>query len=168
MGSFLERCSPTLDLQATHTRWQPQSSHYSPAAELNTTTCSTQAESLWITVITWMPQIHLPTLTSPHGEVRRTWGSLGCSAQTRSSTRELAARVPKAAGAAQELPLLHVETPSCPREGRREAEEVRNAGGLGRMEQLSLWKPLDIQHFICFQPSWTAARGSRTGGSSLT
>lgn len=45
---------------------------------------------------------------------------------------------------------------------------MRNAGGLGRMEQLSLWKPLDIQHFICFQPSWTAALGSRTGGSSLT
>lgn len=45
---------------------------------------------------------------------------------------------------------------------------MRNAGGLGRMEQLSLWKPLDIQHFICFQPFWTAALGSRTGGSSLT
>lgn len=45
---------------------------------------------------------------------------------------------------------------------------MRNAGGLGRMELLSLWKPLDIQHFICFQPFWRAVLGSRTGGSSLT
>lgn len=71
-------------------------------------------------------------------------------------------------GAFSPLCVLLKYHPVSGREEGRQACEVRNAWGLGRIKQLSLWKPLDIQHFICFQPLWSAALGSRTGGSSLT
>lgn len=60
--------------------------------------------------------MHLPALMSPHGEAGRSWEGLGWS----SSTGELAARVPRAAGAAQE-PAAPSASLTCPREGRREA-----------------------------------------------
>lgn len=90
-------------------------------------------------------------------------GGLSCSTQTRTAQgcSPGSRSCPGARGS-----LCSVPKPQLVQ--GREACEVRNAGGLGRMEQLSLWKPLDIQHFICFQPARAAALGSRTGGSSLT
>lgn len=157
-GVLLGRCSPALHLEVavgTRPSWMP------PPARRR---LKPSQNDLRLAATTWKPPNPSPcTDFSPKRGRKALGGGLSCSTQTRTA-QGCSPSSRSCPGACSSL--CSVPKPQLVQ--GREACEVRNAGGLGRMEQLSLWKPLDIQHFICFQPAWAAALGSRTGGSSLT